>query len=100
MMKRKRGKRNSAEQTQNDLHMIQDELKLHLGEHAILYIKQSRDMVPYFIEIFCPDNSGVICGRYKCYGTKCEFRCYQRLSINPIDILTGHQKIVYFDEGI
>lgn len=75
---------------------IFQELKQHIGQPAILFIKEGREMIPYFVELIAT-SSGIV-ARYKCYAPNGQFRCYLRHFPSCISLMTGEQKIVYFDD--
>ena len=85
----------TKEQSQEKIQNILTELYSHVGQNAILYVKENREMVPYFVELIKSHNN--IIARYKCYSSEGKFRCYLNHFPNCISLMTGEQKIVYFD---
>ena len=85
----------TKEQSQEKIQKIFDELYSHIGQNAILYVKDGREMVPYFVELI--RNHNCIIARYKCYSPEGKFRCYLNHFPNCVSLMTGEQKIVYFD---
>ena len=85
----------TKEQSQEKIQKISMELYSHLGQNAILFVKDGREMVPYFVELIRNHNS--IIARYKCYSPEGKFRCYLNHFPNCVSLMTGEQKIVYLD---
>lgn len=86
----------SKEQIDEKLYMIRRELIKHVGEHAILFVKDGRDMIPYFVKLEIQGRW--IVALYKCYSPEGKFRCFLTYYVNSLSIMTGEQQIVYFDE--
>lgn len=86
----------TKEQTSRRLQQINMELRSHVGQPAILYIKDGRETVPYFVELLIQNK--VVVARYKCYSPNGQFRCYLNHFPNSVSLMTGEQKIVYFDD--
>ncbi len=85
----------TKEKSQEIIRQISMELQRHVGQPAILFVKDGREMVPYLVEL---TNKGE--AQYKCYAPDGTFRCFLKKYPNAIDIMVGDQKIVYFDDGI
>lgn len=76
---------------------ITKSIKEHVGCPAILFVKEGREMIPYFVELV-QLSPKVVIARYKCYSPNGSFRCYLNLIPNSISIMTGEQEIVFFDD--
>lgn len=92
----KGGKRGKGDSNQI-LIDIQKSLKSHIGCPAILFVKESREMVPYFVEL---DYNGCVVAKHKCYAPDGSFRCFLNYHPSAVSIMTGEQRIIFFDEGI
>lgn len=86
----------TKEQSQEKQQKIYQELKQHIGQPALLFVKEGRDMVPYFVTLIAT-KSGIV-ARYKCYAPNGQFRCYLNHFPSCVALMTGEQKIVYFDD--
>lgn len=86
----------TKEQSYEKLNTIFQAILKHVGQPALLYIKEGRDMVPYYVELV--EQGHGITARYKCYGPDGKFRCYLNHFPSSIAIMTGEQKIIYFDD--
>lgn len=95
-VKKPRSCKLTKEQTEEKLKEIQKELLSHIGQPAILFVKESRDMVPYFVELLLDGNTVV--ARYKCYSPEGKFRCYLKHYPNCVSLMIGEQRIRFFGE--
>ena len=86
----------SREQINEKLYTIQQELNRHIGEYAILFVKNVRDRIPYFVKLELRGKEVV--GLYKCYTPEGKFRYFLTHHVNLVDIMTGEQQIVYFED--
>lgn len=91
-----RSRKLTPEQLDEKLLSVFQELKKHVGQPAILYVKDGREMIPYFVELTAT-ASGIM-ARYKCYAPDGQFRCYLSHSPSSVSLMTGEQKIMYFDD--
>lgn len=88
-------KRRATKDASNDrLYEIAKDLNRHIGHPAILFVKESREFVPYFGTLV----SGSLV--YPAYSPEGKFRCMLRQPVSAVDVLTGHQQIIFFDDGI
>lgn len=97
-VKRRRNTRQTPEQMQERLDEVKREILNHLGQPAILLVKESRDMVPYFVTI--EGNFNYFYGNVRCFGPDGKFRQYLKQSISIIHLITGEQQLIYFDDEI
>lgn len=88
-------KRRATKDASNDrLNEIARNLSRHVGKPAILFVKESREFVPYFGTL---TSNGLV---YPCYSPEGKFRCMLHQHVSAIDVLTEHQQIIFFDDGI
>lgn len=88
-------RRRSLNDVSNDrLHEIARDLARHVGQPAILFVKENREFLPYFGKL---TKNGL---EYPCYSPEGKFRCLLHQNVSAIDVLTGSQQIVFFDDGI
>ena len=102
--KRTRSCKQTKEQTDQKIQDIYHQLLTHIGKPAILFEKESREMVPYFVVLDSKvgsnlSNLGVV-ALQKCYHPDGGFRCYISHTVNVLKIMIGDQQIIFFDEGI
>lgn len=100
VQKKTRSCRLTKEQTDQKLNEIYQELLDHRRKPALMYIKDGRDMLPYFVIISKRTGRFSFEALQRCYDPNGKFRCYLSHSIDIISIMTGEQKIIFFDEGI
>lgn len=86
----------TKEQYQDKMQKIIKELYSNVGKKAILYVKDGREMVPYFVDLVL-DGKHII-ARYRNYYPNGEFRCYLNHFVNHVSLMTGDQKIVYLQD--
>lgn len=89
---KRRSSKADKRQSNEKILEIQQELLKRNGQPAILFVKESRDFVPYFITLH--GNTAL----HRCFGTKGELRCCLKHQVSPIDLLIGHQQIIFFDD--
>lgn len=94
--KKQRSTRQTIEQTHSKLAEIKYEVLNHIGQPAILLIKEGRSMVPHFVTL--EGSSHGVYGSVKCFSPDGEFRQYLKHSVNTTRLLTGEQQLIYFDE--
>ena len=88
-------KRRTTKNASNDeLYEIARYLHRHIGKHTILFVKESREFIPYFGIL---GKNGLV---YPCYSPEGKFRCMLHQPVSAVDVLTGHQQIYFFDDGI
>ena len=97
--KANRSGRKSKENTNVTLVRLQKQLEEHIGKPAILFIKEGREMMPYFVTL-CDVNKKWGTAVHKNYGPNGKFRCHMKYSVSIVSLMTGDQKIIFFDEGI
>lgn len=88
----------TKEQSHEKLMEITKSVWRHLGQPAILFVKDGRDMIPYYVTLLREGKH--VQARYKCYDPHGKFRCYLSHCVNSGSLMTGEQRIVFFDEGI
>lgn len=93
---KRRSTKLTKEQSRQKLSDITQELYNHIGQPAILFVKNNREFTPYLVELIKVGR--YIEARYKCYAPNGSFRCYLSHVPNPISLMTGEQQIVYFDD--
>lgn len=98
--KQTRSCRQTKEQTDQKIREIYHKLVSHIGRPVILFEKESREMVPYFVVLKSKTGSLRVIASQKCYHPDGGFRCFIHHTVSAIKILTGEQKIVFFDDGI
>lgn len=86
----------TKEQSKDRLKEIRQEVIEHIGYPALLFVKEGRELVPYYVEIIAQGRT--VTARYKCYAPNGDFRCYLSHCINSVSLMTGEQVIVYFDD--
>lgn len=96
---KRRSTKLTKEQSHKKLSDITQELCNHIGQPAILFVKDGRDFRPYLVELRVVGKCSIE-ARYKCYAPNGTFRCYLSHTPSPIALMTGEQQIVYFDEEI
>ncbi len=74
-------------------------LENHLGCPALLFVKQNRKMVPYFVILSEVDHNGqYFIAKHKCYDPNGKFRCYLSYTISISSLMSKEQILVLFDE--
>ncbi len=94
-----RSGRKSKENTNVVLGRLQRQLEEHIGKPAILFIKEGREMMPYFVTL-TDVNKKWGTAIHKNYGPDGKFRCCLSYSVSIVSLMTGDQRIIFFDEGI
>lgn len=90
----KKKRRTTKDASNDELYEIARNLHRHIGKPAILFVKESREFIPYFGTL---TNGGLV---YPCYSPEGKFRCMLHQHVSAVDVLTGHQQIIFFDDGI
>lgn len=100
--------KNNQRQTQDDTDQKIQQIYLwlvdHIGQPAILYEKSGRELIPEFVKItgICGTHINTLGVRaaQRCYTLEGTFRTNIMHDVSVISLLTGDQKVVFFDEGI
>lgn len=74
------------------LQNIKNQLVKNVGKYALLREKEGRQLVVYFIQLIAPNRC-----EYFCYDNTGNVRCRISKYINPIDVLTNVQQLVFLD---
>lgn len=94
--KKSRVSKLDKEQIRDKMNEIYRGLCEHIDHPAILFVKEGRDMVPYFVELKSVGTA--VMGQYSCFNQEGEFRCFQTKQVSVVSILTGEQVLIYFDD--
>jgi hypothetical protein len=78
---------------------IMQEVSSHLGQYALLYVEDKREMVPRLVEIMQITKYLCVC-RYKVYYPSGMFRCYLYTSVGYTSLYCGDRMLTYFDDDI
>lgn len=97
--KRTRTIKQTKEQVNQKIGELYLQLINHTGEPAILFEKEGRAVVPYFVNIgnHTPGRLTVVAYQ-RCYHSEGGFNCWIPHTIEVVKLLIGEQKIVYFDD--
>lgn len=99
-VKRKRNARLTREQVQSQLDDIHQDLLSHVGQRALFFQKESRDMMSYLVEIVSPAGSCGVVAQHACYHPEGGIRCKINHTVDAVRLLTGEQRILFFDEVV
>lgn len=94
--KRIRSVRQTKEQTDEFLRKTHHELLRHLGQSVLLFKKENRNMMPYFVYLVKPIGKSGVLAFQRCYRPDGSFVKITHI-VNEISILIGEQKVVFFD---
>lgn len=100
VQKKTRSCRLTKEQTDQRIDEIFQELLDHRRKPVLMFMKDGRDVLPYFVIISKRIGRYTFEALQKCYDPNGKFRCYLKHTIDVVSVMTGEQKIIYFDEGI
>ena len=83
---------NIRDRLQEMSEILDQDIKKHIGQHAILVEKDGKHSFSFFIQI-----TGDCTGKYKCYDYEGKFRCYLTKYIDKILLIVGDQRLIYLD---
>ncbi len=103
-MDKPRNYKQSKEQIDQKIQSIYLELLLHVGEPVIFFKKESRKIIPYFLVLKSVHGKNsehpYAIAIQNCYNPDGGFRGNITHMVDIIKILTGEQRVVFFDEDI
>lgn len=81
-----------SEQVQAAQCSINQQIRNHIGQYAILIEKRGRHSLSFFIRI-----TSNCTGEYRCYNYEGNFRCCMTKYLDLISIFIGEQELIYLD---
>ena len=97
--KRIRATKQTREQVNQRISELNLQLINHTGEPAILFEKEGRAFMSYFVNIGDHTPGRLTAMAYqRCYHSEGGFNCWIPHTIEVVKLLTGEQQIVYFDD--
>ena len=76
---------------------ILSEVIEHIGKTALLFLKEGRKVSSFYVKVYEVNKRGLIIVKHRCYSPTGELRCLITHSLTVSDLLSGCQKLVFFD---
>ena len=77
---------------------VLNEVAEHLGRPALLFLKEGRKTTSLYVKIYSINKRGLIVVKHRCFSPTGELRCLISHCISASDLLSGCQKLVFFDD--
>lgn len=88
----------TKEISDNLIKNIESELKIHVGQPALLFVKEGREQVPYFVTL--QDSGDKVKAIHKYYSSDGIERGTKTIMPNVFTLLNGEQRIIFLNKEI